>query len=122
MPQDTIPDGLHGPIETPPFRSSSFGAPRAAPGGAARRTPPALEMPYVLDIRFTGSGSEYFRIWIVNLLLIVVTLGIYLPWAKVRRLKYFHGNTLVGDEPLGFHGNPRKMLRGYLLVGLMFVL
>ncbi len=73
-------------------------------------------------IEFTGSGSEYFRIWVVNLLLLLVTFGIYYPWAKVRRLRYFHGNTLVGGEPLGFHGDPKKMLKGYLLVGLLFVL
>ena len=75
-----------------------------------------------LDIRFTGSGSEYFRIWIVNLLLTLVTLTLYHPWAKVRRLRYFHGNTLVGGQPLDFHGNPLKMLRGYLLVGAMVLL
>ncbi|KQU76903.1 MULTISPECIES: YjgN family protein [unclassified Rhizobacter] len=75
-----------------------------------------------LPIRFTGSGSEYFRIWIVNLLLTLVTLGLYFPWAKVRRLRYFHGNTLVAGHPLGFHGDPKKMLRGYLLVALLGVL
>ncbi|MBX3607129.1 MAG: DUF898 domain-containing protein [Piscinibacter sp.] len=75
-----------------------------------------------LAIRFTGSGSEYFRIWIVNLLLTLVTLGLYLPWAKVRRLRYFYGNTQVGGHPLGFHANPWRMLRGYLLVALMLVL
>jgi len=77
---------------------------------------------YHLRIEFTGSGSEYFRIWIVNLLLMLVTLGIYFPWAKVRRLRYFYGNTLVDGEPLDFHGNPLKMLKGYLMVGLLFVL
>ncbi len=75
-----------------------------------------------LAIEFTGSGSEYFRIWIVNLLLMFVTLGIYYPWAKVRRLRYFHANTLVGGQPLGFHAEPRKMLKGYLLVGVLFAL
>jgi uncharacterized membrane protein YjgN (DUF898 family) len=79
-------------------------------------------LPHPLGIRFTGSGSEYFRIWIVNLLLTVLTLTLYLPWAKVRRLKYFHGNTLVGGAPLGFHGQARRMLRGYLLVALLFIL
>jgi len=44
---------------------------------------------YRLPIEFTGSGSEYFRIWIVNLLLMFVTLGSYYPWAKVRRLRDF---------------------------------
>ena len=75
-----------------------------------------------LVIAFTGSGSEYFRIWIVNLLLTLVTLGIYYPWAKVRRLRYFHGNTLVGGKPLGYHADPKKMLRGYLLVTVLLVL
>ena len=28
-------------------------------------------------LAFTGSGSEYFRIWIVNIVLTVLTLGIY---------------------------------------------
>jgi uncharacterized membrane protein YjgN (DUF898 family) len=70
-------------------------------------------------VRFLGSGSEYFRIWIVNLLLILVTLGLYYPYAKVRRLKYFHNATEVGGFPLSFHAEPGKMLRGYLLVALM---
>lgn len=74
-----------------------------------------------LDVEFTGSGSEYFRIWLVNLLLSIVTLGFYLPFARARRLAYFHANTRVGGEPLGFHGNPWKMLRGYLLM-LVFAL
>lgn len=47
---------------------------------------------------FTGTGSEYFRIWIVNLLLSIVTLGIYSAWAKVRRMKYFYRNTRLNDS------------------------
>jgi uncharacterized membrane protein YjgN (DUF898 family) len=72
-----------------------------------------------LVVQFTGSGSEYFRIWIVNLLLVLVTLGIYYPWAKVRRLRYFYGNTVVDGAPLDFHGDPKKMLRGYALTGAL---
>lgn len=75
-----------------------------------------------LPVEFTGSGSEYFRIWIVNMLLLLVTLGIYYPWAKVRRLRYFHSNTVIDGEPLGFHADPKKLLKGYLLVGAMFIL
>lgn len=73
-------------------------------------------LPYRHAIGFTGSGSEYFRIWIVNLLLILVTLSLYYPWAKVRKLRYFHTNTHVAGHVLDFHGEPLKMLRGYLLV------
>lgn len=77
---------------------------------------PTPAAPQRLAVQFTGSGSEYFRIWIVNLLLTVVTLTLYHPFAKARKLAYFHANTLVDGHALGFHGNPYKMLRGYLLV------
>jgi len=101
-------------------REPSFGSAfDAVPTHPLALTPAQTTATHRLPIRFTGSGSEYFRIWIVNLLLTLVTLGLYYPWAKVRRLRYFHGNTLVGEHPLDFHGDPKKMLRGYLLVGAM---
>lgn len=71
----------------------------------------------VLEVRFAGSGGEYFRIWVVNLLLLFVTLGLYYPWARVRRLKYFYNHTLVDGHGLDFHGEPRRMVRGMLIVG-----
>jgi len=69
--------------------------PEATTAAAAAPTPGA---PRVLQIRFTGSGSEYFRIWAVNPLLILVTLGLYLPFAKGRRIRHFHANTLVDGQ------------------------
>jgi len=66
-------------------------------------------------IEFTGSGSEYFRIWIVNLLLTVVSIGIYSPWAKVRRLQYFYRNTRLADSVFDYHGSPIALLKGRLI-------
>jgi uncharacterized membrane protein YjgN (DUF898 family) len=89
------------------------------------RAPTGAIDPVVVEQRhpvtFSGSGSEYFRIWIVNLLLTFVTFGIYYPWAKVRKLRYFYGNTVVGGHALDFHGDPRRMLRGHAIVGALFV-
>ncbi|MFG6464413.1 YjgN family protein [Roseateles sp. DXS20W] len=82
----------------------------------AAASPSPIQGPRVLEIRFTGSGSEYFRIWSVNLLLILVTLGLYLPFAKARRIRYFYANTLVDGQALSFHGNPWKMFRGFVLL------
>ena len=87
--------------------------------GSHTQAMPTVTMRRELEIRFTGSGSEYFRIWIVNLLLTLVTLSLYYPWAKVRRLRYFYGNTAVGEHTLDFHGDPKRMLRGLLLVGAL---
>nr|WP_315240376.1 YjgN family protein [uncultured Albidiferax sp.] len=94
--------------------------PTATVATPATTTPPSAAPTVPLGIVFTGSGSEYFRIWIVNLLLTLVTLGIYYPWAKVRRLRYFYGNTQVDGAALDFHGNPKKMLKGSALVAVLF--
>ncbi len=64
---------------------------------------------------FTGSGSEYFRIWVVNLLLTILTLGIYSAWAKVRRLQYFCRNTRVAGAIFDYHGSPAAILKGRVL-------
>ena len=64
---------------------------------------------------FTGDGGEYFSIWIVNLLLSILTLGIYSAWAKVRREQYFHRNTLLDDQSFDYTGNPRSILVGRIL-------
>lgn len=71
--------------------------------------------PQVLRFTFTGSGAEYFRIWIVNLLLTVATLGIYSAWAKVRRLQYFDRNTQLAGAAFDFRGAPKAVLRGRVL-------
>ena len=83
---------------------------------------PAKPGRFTMPVSFTGSGSEYFRIWIVNLLLTLVTIGLYHPWAKVRRLRYFYGNTHIGEHTLDFHGNPTRMLRGFLLLAALVLL
>lgn len=71
-------------------------------------------------LEFTGSGTEYFRIWIVNLALTVLTLGIYSAWAKVRRLQYFHRNTKLAGSGFDYHGEPLAILKGRI-VGVLLL-
>ena len=66
-------------------------------------------------VEFSGSGGEYFRVWIVNVLLTVVTLGLYTPLARRRTAQYFYGHTLVAGSPLEFTAQTRRMLFGFLL-------
>jgi uncharacterized membrane protein YjgN (DUF898 family) len=67
------------------------------------------------QLHFTGSGAEYFGIWIVNILLTIVTLGIYSAWAKVRRLQYFYRHTGVAGSSFDFHGSPIRILVGRVI-------
>ncbi|WP_159064860.1 YjgN family protein [Thaumasiovibrio subtropicus] len=65
--------------------------------------------------KFNGKGSEFFGIWIVNVLLSIITLGIYSAWAKVRTNKYFYGNTELAGETFDYHATPGKILIGRLI-------
>jgi uncharacterized membrane protein YjgN (DUF898 family) len=72
-------------------------------------------------IEFTGSGREYFGIWIVNILLTIITLGIYSAWAKVRTRKYFYNNTRVDGAIFDYHANPVAILKGWAIVVLILI-
>jgi uncharacterized membrane protein YjgN (DUF898 family) len=72
-------------------------------------------------IGFTGKASEYFGIWIVNVFLTVVTLGIYSAWAKVRRNRYFYGNTVLLGRSFEYHAKGSQILIGRLIVLGAFV-
>ncbi|MDP3230011.1 MAG: YjgN family protein [Acidovorax sp.] len=79
-------------------------------------------MPQNIDaypLEFTGSGGEYFRVWIVNVLLSIITLGIYTPWARRRTAQYFYSHTMVAGSPLEFTAQQRKMVMGFVLLMLI---
>ena len=66
------------------------------------------------SFRFSGDGSEYFRIWIVNLSLTILTLGIYSAWAKVRKNRYIYGNLSLAGSHFDYTAKPLVILRGRL--------
>jgi len=71
-------------------------------------------------LEFTGTGGEYFRVWIVNLLLAIVTLGFYTPLARRRTAQYFYGHTLVAESPLEFTAQTKRMLVGFILFAALY--
>lgn len=73
-----------------------------------------------IEFRFSGEGAEYFRVWIVNLLLTIATLGIYSAWAKVRNKQYFYGNTTLDDASFEYLANPVNILKGRLIAVAFF--
>lgn len=73
-------------------------------------------------LSFTGSGKEYFGIWIVNILLTIVTIGIYSAWAKVRRNRYFYGNTMLLGRGFEYHARGGQILIGRLIVFGYFII
>jgi uncharacterized membrane protein YjgN (DUF898 family) len=94
---------------------------------AARSSEPD---PYLIDthgtvieafaVEFSGSGGEFFRVWIVNLLLTIVTVGFYTPFARRRTAQYFYSHTHVAGSPLEFTAQQRKMVFGFLLLVALY--
>lgn len=52
---------------------------------------------------FHGKGGEFFAICLVNLLLTMVTLGIYLPWAFAKTRRYLYENTELNGVRFAYH-------------------
>lgn len=67
-------------------------------------------------LQFHGQAGEFFRIWIVNLFLTIVTFGIYAAWAKVRTNRYFYTNTELAGHSFDYLAKPTAILKGNLLV------
>ena len=77
----------------------------------------------VQRLSFTGKGGDLFVVLIVNALLTMLTLGIYYPWAKARRLQYFYEHSELDGHPFHFHGTGREMFVGFIkAVGLLVVI
>ncbi|MRI34941.1 DUF898 domain-containing protein [Endozoicomonas sp. OPT23] len=73
------------------------------------------DQPVSHDFEFSGKAGEFFRIWIVNVLLTIVTLGIYSAWAKVRTRQYFYGSTRVAGSSFSYLASPLAILQGRLI-------
>ncbi|WP_052108185.1 YjgN family protein [Aerolutibacter daejeonensis] len=65
--------------------------------------------------QFSGRAGEYFGIWFVNLLLSIITLGIYSAWAKVRTERYFYANTSLAGATFEYLASPIAILKGRLI-------
>lgn len=112
--------GIHGEN----MSSEDLLAPQAAAPGQPPALPPAPPAPAPqpppheprrLPVQFHGRAGEFFGIWIVNVVLTLLTLGIYSAWAKVRTERYFYGNTEIDGTPFEYLAQPLQILKGRLI-------
>jgi uncharacterized membrane protein YjgN (DUF898 family) len=64
-------------------------------------------------LKYSGDTAEFFFMNIGNLLLSVITLGVYFPWYMTRLMKYLVGKTSYEDNNFCFNG------KGLHLFGLL---
>lgn len=90
--------------------------PPVAPVPGPPSQSPMFEHRFVFD----GRAGEYFRIWIVNLALTLLSLGIYSAWAKVRTQRYFYGSTRLAGIPFEYTAKPLPILKGRIIAVSLF--
>jgi uncharacterized membrane protein YjgN (DUF898 family) len=74
-------------------------------------------------VRLHGEGGKYFGILIVNLILTVLTLGLYYPWARAKNFEYLYGETEFAGSRFQFHGTGQEMFKGFIkALAILFVL
>ncbi|MGK6319377.1 YjgN family protein [Sphingomonas sp. DT-204] len=71
---------------------------------------------------FHGDWREFAPIAFTNLLLTIVTLGIYAFWARTRERRYLWSRTRFIDDRLEWTGTGLELFVGYLMALLFFLL
>jgi uncharacterized membrane protein YjgN (DUF898 family) len=83
------------------------------PGAAPAQVPEPAQVHY---FAFMGSGAAFFALVVKNMLLSLVTLGLYLPWAKTERRQYLWQNIDIAGHRLRYHGTGKELFFGYAKV------
>jgi uncharacterized membrane protein YjgN (DUF898 family) len=97
-------------MATLPAQSVPHVAPAAPAAASTRHT-----------IDYVGPTGTLYVIFIKNILLSLVTLGIYRFWAKTRLRRFLWGNTRVDGEALEYTGTGKELFLGFLKAVLVLV-
>ena len=93
-----------------------------APPATSEESPAATGDTQTFAFEFRGIGAEFFKIWIVNLVLTVITFGIYSAWATVRTNRYFYANTYLDGESFRYLADPITILIGRVIAVAAFAI
>lgn len=77
---------------------------------------PIAPPPKVFKLGFHGDGIDLAIIVLKNILMTVVTLGIYSFWGKVKVRQFIWHNTEFHGHRLTYHGTGIELLRGWMKV------
>lgn len=72
-----------------------------------------------MPFSFLGKTEGYYRVFVFNTLMTLLTLGLYSPWAKVRKLRYLCGNVSLLGGTFDFDAKPVVILISRLFVVLL---
>jgi len=65
-------------------------------------------------ITFHGKNSQFFGLSLYNVLLTLITLGIYYPWAKCAIRNFLWQETELNGSRFQWHGTGKEMFKGFI--------
>lgn len=65
-------------------------------------------------LKYNGTIGELYGIWLINLLLNIITLGIYSFWGKTRMRKYLVGSISLLEDRFEYTGKGKELFIGFL--------
>lgn len=71
---------------------------------------------------FDGTMADYARIAFVNLLLTLLTLGVYAFWGSARARRYLWSHTRFVDDHLEWAGTGKELFKGFVAVFFLVML
>jgi len=71
-------------------------------------------------LKFHGTGEALFGIFILNLLKIILTLGIYYFWGKVKTRTFIWGQTEFAGDRFAYHGTGLELFLGWVKASVLF--
>ena len=101
------------------------GTPSRCVCGYEFRKKPDTDSTRAADVRklsFLGDGGTLLGIYLVNLLLTLVTFGVYHFWGKVKVRKYLYNQAEFEGDRFEFHGTGRELFIGWSKVILIVIL
>ncbi|MFQ5881623.1 MAG: YjgN family protein [Candidatus Methylomirabilales bacterium] len=102
--------------------SPRLSPPPAQPLPKTQWSPPegGADLSQARRLSFHGTGGSLFGIHIVNILLTIITLGVYYFWGKVKTRSYILSQTEFAGDRFAYHGTGKELLIGFLKAVLVF--
>lgn len=123
--QTAPPVAPRAPTPAPPAPMA-----RKAPPSRAEHPPPHINQEMIAypggsdgqahQLFFHGTGGSLFGIHIVNMLLTILTLGIYYFWGKTKVRNYLWSQTDFAGDRFAYHGTGKELLIGFLKAVVVF--
>jgi uncharacterized membrane protein YjgN (DUF898 family) len=103
--------GIVAPVSRAPEPPPPSGPAGFRPPASAGATPiPAM----IRRLQFHGSPGSLFGIQAINVLLTLLTLGVYYFWGKARIRSYLLGQSELERDRFAYHGTGRELFVGFL--------